>query len=478
MASDRAREVKGTLRATRARAVWLAAAVLSGALLSAAVMPAWSQTHTQSPPRPQKPPAKQAAKPAERPAKPSTGSAKPTAGLEIADVQPVGLDQPRVSLSLRRSTTGEPLSAEQAGETVNAVDAFLDTGASGIVLSAKSAEALKIRAEKDVTYEDVGVGGSSHFSVSEPLYASMEEDAAGKLVPMRAQLSRGETLLEAMVGGLDVAGMPLMSGRVVVITTEKVDKLEGRLGVKLLGQPGAGGVRAGTPKPARSGSGQQGSGQRPPRQESRPSPTAAAPLDVPDVAWHVRLTPTSYRRFTRLTPAGAPSPSLGDNPLVRNVVVTHNGKTTTGAFLLDTGAATSMISSKLAAELGVTYDPGDTGALADVPADKQFKLTIGGIGGQKDAAGFFAEQLALPTVEGRAIMYRPVPLLVKDISVSDPKTGETLTLDGILGMNLFVSSANVKLGALPDISNIRPSPFKTIVLDFRSHTLGLGGAGE
>ena len=97
----------------------------------------------------------------------------------IEGVQPASLDQPRVNVLLRREPKGKPLAAgakdakDAIGRVFN-VEAFLDTGASGFVLSANTAKALGIRHETigrvqgadPVVFEDVGVGGTDEFHVS------------------------------------------------------------------------------------------------------------------------------------------------------------------------------------------------------------------------------------------------------------------------------------------------------------------------
>jgi aspartyl protease len=155
------------------------------------------------------------------------------------------------------------------------------------------------------------------------------------------------------------------------------------------------------------------------------------------------------------------------------VVVVHNGKESTGSWLLDTGAAASMISKAQAKRLGVTYE---NDKLAGVPEADQFSLTVGGVGGQKKAVGFFIDTLTIPTRERDGIVYKRAPVLVVDITVVDPATQETITLDGVLGMNFFVASANVDMaggGLMPDIKNLTVGAYQSIVFDEPAATLGL-----
>src|ERR1051325_11641005 len=136
-------------------------------------------------------------------------------------------------MSLRREARGEPLMVKVKKESSAAIEAFLDTGASGIVLSAGTIKALKIKHAADekhapFTYEDVGVGGSEKFLISEPLFpafapysSNTDGDNLGayskSVGPIRLQLRENEGILDALTGGLDVAGMPAMMNKVVVI---------------------------------------------------------------------------------------------------------------------------------------------------------------------------------------------------------------------------------------------------------------------
>lgn len=137
-----------------------------------------------------------------------------------------------------------------------------------------------------------------------------------------------------------------------------------------------------------------------------------------------------------------------------------------------------MISLHQAAAIGVHYVAGtkdtDSPRLDGIPADKQFTLTVGGIGGSKKAAGFYLDELALMTKEGQPITFHHAPVLVSDITVKDPSTGQELTLDGVFGMNFLVASAKVDESALlPDIDKLTPGAFRWIVIDFPDAWLGV-----
>src|SRR5947209_3421766 len=73
-----------------------------------------------------------------------TGAAQ---AQDIEGVQPAALDQPRINLVLRRQAKGPALAGKVMGEEAFNVEAFLDTGASSIVLSTNSAAQLGVKRE-------------------------------------------------------------------------------------------------------------------------------------------------------------------------------------------------------------------------------------------------------------------------------------------------------------------------------------------
>jgi hypothetical protein len=403
--------------------------------------------------------------------------------IDIEGVQPAALDQPRVNLCIRREIKGKPLSAQNAlgglvgGEesTIN-VQAFLDTGASGIMISGKTADALGIRRmiikrngqDHPVVFHDIGIGGSDAFGVSEKLFFFMSPDSGEaddeseytiRYGPLRGQISTGGGLIEMLTGGLDVAGMPLMKGKVIVLDPRPVNTFGDTIKVQI---------------------------------------TEPRNKQIPKTDLHVKLTYVDFKRFTRMEPATAEFPAIGANPMIgpdptgaaattapaparkggSAVVARHNGKQIAGTWLLDTGAAASIISKRAAAQLGVTYKQGTEGSdspkLEGVPAEQQFALSVGGVGGMKKSAGFFLDSLTVPTREGQPIVYKPAPVLVLDISVQDPNTKQMVTLDGVFGMNFMVASAFVaEAGLMPDIKNLTQGPFEHIVFDEPAGVLGL-----
>jgi hypothetical protein len=410
---------------------------------------------------------------------------RPATAQEIEGVQPAALDQPRINVLVRTEPNGKPLMAKANGEEGFNVEAFLDTGASGLLLSKQTADALHVQPEAakgpdgkplPIVFTDVGVGGGDKFHVSQPLYfsfapfhphAAVEDPASYKVSigPARAQISTSVGLIEMLGGGLDVIGMPAMQGNVMVMDAKPVNTFSDTMRTYLY--------------PANTKYNDAHSNDDP---------------GIPITHRHVRLSFASFAGFTTTTPPSgvkpiiAANPFVGPNPfaklhpeakpdLIPPITLKHGTMTTQGSWLLDTGAAASMISQAQAAKLGITYVKGTYGTgspkLTNVPDKEQFSITVGGIGGQKKSAGFFINEMIIQTTEGKPIVYKGAPMLVADITVEDPQTKQKFTLDGVLGMNFFVATANVKEGLLPDIGKMTAGPFRWIVFDQAKGLLGV-----
>lgn len=406
--------------------------------------------------------------------------------IEINGVETASMDQPRVTLTVRRTPAGPPLAAKgdaglaqmlgldkEAAENVAGFSAFLDTGASGVLISKSTADALGVtvlrtgadRRTPEIIFHDIGIGGTDQFHVSEPLHVSFGPyQALGGLAPdhllqpaggpWNCQVGplSGGGILETLIGGINILGMPAMVGRIVYMDPRPVNRMDDVMQVKLL-----------TPEQARQ-------------------------ANLPKTDRHIVLSYGDFGPFTTVEPANArrpitaPNPFIGPDPTGKNprksapIVLTHRGRKSEASWLLDTGAAASMISVRQAERLGIRYKEGTQGTaspvLEGVPREKQFTLAVGGIGGMKTSAGFYVEEMRIPTTEGDDLVYRPAPVLVNDITVEHPQTKQQVTLDGVLGMNFLVASANVSGGMIPNIGNSVSGPFDAIIID---HTTGIMG---
>jgi hypothetical protein len=182
------------------------------------------------------------------------------------------------------------------------------------------------------------------------------------------------------------------------------------------------------------------------------------------------------------------NPFIGPNPVnpagdsTPPVKISFNNRSAQGSFLLDTGAAASMISTGMANQLAVRYRPGtqDTDnpiletynpsnpSAAGTQIQDQFQLDIGGVGGTTRVAGFYLNSLLVRTMEGNAandndpkhFRFLDAPVLVNDISLKDPNSSTALTLDGIFGVNFLVASALIEY---VDLGGGVVTPFPTLL---------------
>lgn len=382
--------------------------------------------------------------------------------FDIIGVQAAALDQPQVYAIFRNSPTGNPLGGTGPDDGY-AVKAFLDTGASGVLLSQEAAapDALNLtRATSNgqkIQFQDVGVAGGDAFDVSTAIYGALApvtglgqdsipvEDFNQSFGPTRVQINQNPA--DPFLGDeLNVIGMPGLQGKVAVMDPTPLNatdpsQLDGMH--TFIYSPG-------TPYHAAT-------------KNTNPG--------IPNTNRHVKLSYANFAKYTTTTPAGAAGPTLASNPFIGpnpvraagtidNTPMIHlanGGKAADGSFLLDTGAAASFISRNIATQLGVHYKTGTYGTDNPVLLDangvrvaNQFTLPIGGIGGAITAAGFFADSMAIPTTEGQSIRFLKAPVLVLDVTVTDPATHANTTLDGDFGMNFLVASIAVDGTTLGD----------------------------
>ena len=432
-------------------------------------------------------------------------------GYDISGIKPTAFGLPELNAVVRPSSGATPYSGtDDELSDFSRIRLVLDTGASGLVIFEKPSLFLGLPiaefAGDDVVFEDVGIGGSTLFNVSDPLHLSVGRfdmepsppynpateniDFPRQYSNIRAQL--GPPGFAPWLGGLysgalriaGIAGMPILENKITVIQPRFAEQF-------LLGDT------------IRSYLYEQN----------------LAALSGPGILptnLDIALTLKAFNRFTKVTPGGAPVPTLsnnpfigpdplaaleGQNPLPTNppgVLIAYNGRQAEGSFLLDTGNQTSSISKQLAALLGVrfkentegtetpileNFDP-DNPEAPGVEIANQFTSVVQGIGGQETIVGFYLDSLQLKTRQGNAnddndpnhINYLPAPVYIQDVTLQDPLTLETFTIAGIIGMNYLMASFE---GALPLF--LSAGPFETLVLNFdqnhaNANTLGLYAA--
>ena len=443
----------------------------------------------------------------------------PAAQAHELFVASAAVDQPRINVAFARPTSPDsPLIGEgidpndPLGATIQTiqVQGYFDTGASGIVIAESTADALGITRSQhngqDVIFGDVAPGGIVEFYVSEPLvvkiapslgfydneqpYADRYSDPANfgwAYEPTQLTASNPARIQIGPVGGgggaagdLNVIGVPAMQNKVVVFDSRPTNNF-----ITLFDED---------PNNDNYDSFMRSYVYEAGDNYNRGPATLDDP-GIPQTDVTVPLTYADFSRFTTTTPAGAPGPTATANPFIGpdplaalngtvdsspGVRIGLGNNVSEGSWLLDTGAAASFISESVAGDLGVSYDPAnpigsENPRLLGVSEDRQFTLAISGISGEAmNIAGFYADDLTVPTAKAdpnhpqdeENLHYNGAPVLVFDITVEDPETGQTLTLDGIFGMNYLTASADFLFdGFFPTILAAEATPFDWVVFD-------------
>ena len=373
-----------------------------------------------------------------------------TATFNVNEVADLALSQPLIYYYLRRPNTTQPIYDTQFGITFTG-QAYLDTGTSSVVLSQESAQQFGITSEtsngQPVTFTDIGIGGGENFGVSEPLFTGLapfnpntdvdnpstwQQVYNQEFGPLRMELRQQPS--PDPFDPEDIWGMPVMQGKVVVMDPKPIyaDPTFPQDMNTYLYNPG-------TPFN---------------------SATANTNPGIPATSLHVKLSYANYFPFTTMTPSTAQPPVFTSNPMIGPSPLAAPGTdhtpplsfargsySGTGSFIFDTGAQTSFMSQAEAAKLHVHYKTGTYGTTAPVLVDdngntipNQTVIPLGGIGGQADVAEFYMDSLTLQTTEGTPIIYHNVPIAVLDIGVTNPTSGQTVVLDGDLGVNFLTAT--------------------------------------
>ncbi|MEZ6151419.1 MAG: retropepsin-like aspartic protease [Pirellulaceae bacterium] len=301
-------------------------------------------------------------------------SASPIDGRPYFDIGPsdgIALDQPRVTVQL----------IDEA-ENIIGPSTFnswlLDTGANTILGFQTAVGDMKgpPAYQTDGQFEELGVGGSSLYDISK----SYRFDFAGEN-GIRNTLPDTRIITDAtrdvsIAGPYGIVGMPAMTERVTTLDFTPWTTIEGLdLFMK---------VEFRNDVPAYSG------------------PRYTIALDN-----RHEYFPEPY-----VVPAGNPPPAWADIPYL-SAQLLHNGRTSSGNFILDTGAQVSILNRRMAFELGL--DTNNDGELDNKDASYARNETISGIGGSTDVPVFLIDEVHVPTEEGPDMVWTDLQWLILDI---------------------------------------------------------------
>jgi len=376
-----------------------------------------------------------------------------------------------------------------------AFQAYLDTGTSGMVISKDLADLLNLQPQKTsggttVKFYDVTLEGTTEYNISQPYHISVGgypltttepeyNDFAGQRQiftpptdPMRLQIGLTAVTDPLLQTPINIVGMPAMQNRTMVVDSTLYNHYDPNNEEFAI-----------------------------PQIITNLYPHGAGASNIPATDHTIRLSYVDFEAFTYISPnqpdnpgdpaPGAPAlsanpfigrnpfnaPSAGDPPGISfnrpDPTNSNNPSLTgTGTWLLDTGAQFSFMSNNQAKLVSISaYDEnGDPyldgqgnpilrDTLTGQTAPGFFTLSGTGAGGETQTLlGFVLHELVVPTNQGN-IIYSDLPIIVHDITLENPVTHELFTLDGDIGMNLFLPTMD------PNSLNITLSAFDYMVFD-------------
>jgi len=399
------------------------------------------------------------------------------------------------------------------GEQLINVTFYYDTGASGNLLSDQAGTALGTAldpvqfnpgtGDERVVLNDIGVGGVEPFHVTPEVYVTLANATPSTdlnnpaaydipVGPIRFQREIppadldlfDDPLLDqlAQSGGINVLGMPAMLDKVVVMDVRPANAF----------------VAAGGSSGDILDTGFIDATMRTyvydPAEGYNPGSLDADPGIVPtDLT--ILLDYGDFGPFVELTPDGAEAaglkPTIAHNPFIGPAPVPDTGETVTaaassavpqvalrdgtgwtyGSFLFDTGGAVSLLSTARAADLGYTVENGVIMKGGNPVAD-QFSVDVTGVGGTVTLVGTYFDELVVPTTAGDGtdptdpnhLHYHEAGFFILDLTIEID--GEPVTLDGVIGMDKFMPSAEIEnLLGLPFPTLETTGPFNWVVFD-------------
>ena len=287
----------------------------------------------------------------------------------------IAFDQPRVAVRV------EDLSTPQAPVPDLANTWLLDTGSQGLMAVGYAVDELNAAGYvTEGVYLEQGVAGYQAFDVS----AEYDFSFAGT-VGLAYTLTDVRLMSDASVNFGGFSGIVGMSALLYRVTTLDMAAMKGgEWGFDYMG------VEFSATPPASNGH------------------RYSAPMTLVDFPPSGQIDPNDP------LPTYAPVPFL-------DIETVHNGLTVSGAFLADTGAQVSMISTDTAIALGM-----DTNGDGELDGGEVLEwIEIEGVGGSVWVPIVAMDEIRLPTDQGVDLIWTDLQVLVVDISVdeADPIVG-------------------------------------------------------
>ena len=166
-----------------------------------------------------------------------------------------------------------------------------------------------------------------------------------------------------------------------------------------------------------------------------------SPTEPTNMTFNLRM-----QDFSEPLPQGEVRPSQTANPMFDHVSVTQGELTSTNnSWLLDTGSQATMLGFDKAKQIGLidsqyeTYDE-------FMAAFTGLTMPVGGIGNITEATTvpvLTLDRISIPSADGRDIIWENVDVLVLDVA----------GLDGIFGMNLLLPASTIDIVNLAEIGS-------------------------
>lgn len=347
----------------------------------------------------------------------STANARPWIDMGVKD--DFAFDQPGITFELLKNDGSGTSLGPDGGSFFGLTNRFLlDTGATSIIaMNDAEAELQSNGYDTEGTVLEQGVAGFSELDVSAQYIVKLTDDGGGTFQLPNSRIMSGQ--FPDLFGVNGLVGMPGMVGRVVSLDETVWANIDDIFDLLPLD------VRFSNTLPASNG--------------------------------HRYSVPLQAKRFD--VEGDGPLPSSSPIPLL-NMSVGFGGLQSSGTFALDTGAAISFISTRIADELGLdTNGDGEFG-----PGDEQNEgtLPIGGIGGTIEAPVFLIDRFSVTTDQGVDLVWQLDSLLSVLVVDIHPD------LDGVLGSDLLTSGW-VDLDAIltGEEGDSNPGPVERAHFDFR-----------
>jgi hypothetical protein len=308
--------------------------------------------------------------------------------VDLGTSDNVAWDQPRVAVELIPDAAG----TGSVGPTIFNTW-LLDTGANSTMAFATAVDDMDdppYPYETVGKFEEFGVAGPQMFDISAPYRFDFAGSDGERFTLLDTSIISDPTNDLSMLGPWGIVGMSAMVDRVTTfdfsVWTE-IDIYDLYMGLEFVDE------------------------------------VPPTDLDRYSIAVDNRLQFEPHAQIVE----GTQVPVWADIPFLSGIVV-HNDVAAGGNFLFDSGAQLSVLSTRLAKEIGL--DSNGDGTLNELDANFGRYEVVGGIGGTVAAPVFLFDEIHVPTLEGPDLVWTDLQWLVLDIAEG---------LDGVFGFDLMTS---------------------------------------